>query len=125
MVDQFGRVVGVENNVAEMEVDIVVEDAPDTVTIQHEQFQEIAGLAQAGMPIPPDLLIEMSQLRNKDQIIERMQQGQQQAPPDPMAQVAAEMELEQRQADIDKTNAETAEKEAKALSLFQPPGMLQ
>jgi len=88
------QVVGVENNVAEMDVDIIVDDAPDTVTIQHEQFEMIVQLVQAGVPIPPDTLVEMSQLRNKDAILEKMRGGGQ----DPQAaQAQAEQQAKAQQ----------------------------
>jgi hypothetical protein len=92
--DEFGRPVwvafdeqglpvqGKENDVSQTNVDIVVEEGPDVATLQIEQFEALAGLAKAGVPIPPDVLISASTLRNKEQILERMQQSNQ-APPDP------------------------------------------
>jgi hypothetical protein len=92
--DEFGRPVwvafdeqglpvqGKENDVSQTNVDIVVEEGPDVATLQIEQFEALAGLAKAGVPIPPDVLISASTLRNKEQILERMQQSGQ-APPDP------------------------------------------
>jgi hypothetical protein len=65
-------VVGVRNNVAQMDVDIVLDTVPATASLQIEQFQELAGLAKSGVPIPPDALIEASQLRNKEKILESM-----------------------------------------------------
>jgi hypothetical protein len=88
------QVVGVQNNVCEMDVDIIVDDAPDSVTIQHEQFELIVQLVQAGVPIPPDTLVEMSQLRNKDAILEKMRGGGQ----DPQAaQAQAEQQAKAQQ----------------------------
>jgi hypothetical protein len=65
-------IVGTRNNVAEMDVDIILDVVPATASLQQEQFAELAGLAKAGIPIPPDALIEASQLRNKDAILEKM-----------------------------------------------------
>lgn len=90
---RLGQQIGIRNNVAEMEVDIILEDVPDTVTIQHEQFQELASMAGAGVPIPPDILIEASSLRNKKALLERMQSGEQ--APDP------KMVAEERKAKLD------------------------
>jgi hypothetical protein len=88
------QVVGVQNNVCEMDVDIIVDDAPDTVTIQHEQYEMLVQLVQAGIPIPPDVLIEASQLRNKDALLEKLRGGGQ----DPQAaQAAAEQQQRQQQ----------------------------
>jgi hypothetical protein len=92
-VDQFGRPViagydemgnpvpALRNDVSRMNVDIVIEEGPDVATLQIEQFEALAGLAKAGVPIPPDALIEASSIRNKDRILERMQQMAQQPNP--------------------------------------------
>lgn len=71
----------VENNVVELDVDIIVDLAPDTVTLQSEQFEQLAGLAKMGVAIPPTALVKASSLRNKDQILEEMERAAQQAPP--------------------------------------------
>lgn len=81
---RLGEVVRVDNKLADLDVDLILEEAPDTVTIQAEEFQTLAELAKAGFPIPPDVLIEASSLRNKDVILERLRaQAQQPPPPDP------------------------------------------
>ncbi|WP_440984914.1 hypothetical protein ACQHIH_16010 [Xanthomonas sontii] len=68
-----------ENSVADIDVDILVEDGPDTVTIQGEQFQQLVELKKADpTSIPTEMIIQASSLRNKDQIIEKLQQ---QVPP--------------------------------------------
>lgn len=111
----------IENDVAKLDVDIMIEDAPDTITIQHEQFQELVGLAQAGVPFPPDLLIEASQLRNKKELLEKLKGGDN---PEQAEQQAAEAErqreiedtavsldFKQKEATIRKTTAEAIETE--------------
>ncbi len=116
------EVVGVQNEVAKMDMDIILDEAPDTVTIQQEQFTEIAKLAGARGDIPTELLIELSQLRNKDKILEKLKGGgdltpeQEQAAKQQqeMAQQAAMLELAGKQADVKKTEAETADKSASA-----------
>lgn len=77
-------VVRVENSIGDLDVDLILEEAPDVVTLQSEEFSMLAELAKAGFPIPPDVLIEASSLRSKDVILERMRaQSQQPPPPDP------------------------------------------
>ena len=39
------------------DVDIVIEDVQDYATLQEEEFEQLATLAQQGMPIPPEMLI--------------------------------------------------------------------
>lgn len=65
---------GAENALAEMDVDIVLELGPDMITLQHEEFAQLGELAKAGIPVPPDVLLEASQLRNKRELIDRLKQ---------------------------------------------------
>jgi hypothetical protein len=51
------------NHVVDMDVDIVIAEAPDTITLQQEQFQQLAELAGKGIQIPPQALIEASSLQ--------------------------------------------------------------
>jgi hypothetical protein len=64
----------VQNALADMDVDIQIELAPDMLTLQHEQFEQLSQMAQAGTPIPPDIIIEASQLKDKRKLLERMKQ---------------------------------------------------
>lgn len=91
------RIVGVRNNVAEMDVDIVLDTVPATASLQIEQFQALAELAKAGIPIPPEALIEASQLRNKEKILGMMKPQGEGIPPQ-VKQV-----LEQAQAELQQT----------------------
>ncbi len=55
---------------AELEADIIIDDGPDTVTLEQDQFAMLADLAGKGVMIPPIAIIRASGLRNKDQIID-------------------------------------------------------
>jgi hypothetical protein len=66
-----------ENVLAELDVDIIVDESPDYGLLRHEQFEQLTQMAQAGIPIPPEMLIEYSNLRDKKRILEAMQQMQQ------------------------------------------------
>ena len=106
------------NMVSEMDVDIIMEETPDIPTIQQEQFSEIAALAAGGVPIPPDLLIEASSLRNKKALLEKMRGGGEdpeaaQAAAEKVAQVEA-MQLDEMKAKIEKIRSETLENIAQA-----------
>lgn len=70
-------VLRVENPVAEMDVDIIVEDGPDTITVQAEQFTQLVELSKNSPPgtIPIEMVIEASNLRNKDRILEHLKTG--------------------------------------------------
>ena len=65
-----------QNAPAEMDVDIVIDSTPDTAVIQEEQFQRLTELVQAGMPIPPAVLLEASSLPKKRLLIDKLRQAQ-------------------------------------------------
>lgn len=116
-VDEQGQPV-LKNPVATLDVDIIIDEAPDVITIQAEEFSKLADLATAGVGIPPDALIEAAQLRSqtKRKILDKMS-----GKDDPMAQQRAEMQaiLEQLNAalaaaNVRKTEAQAAQAEAAA-----------
>jgi hypothetical protein len=99
----------VQNALAEMDVDIIIEAAPDMITLQHEQFEQLTQMVQAGVPIPPDVLIEASQLRNKKQLAEKMDAGMQlqqaQQKLQEMEQAMQKMQAELQKAQMPKPQA--------------------
>jgi len=106
----------IQNNVAELDVDIKLDVSPDMVNIQAEQFELLAQMYQANPDaIPFETVIEASTIRNKDQILEKIrgetpeaqqaQQAQQQQMQ--IAEQAAQLEMDEKQAKVNKTNAET------------------
>lgn len=112
---QVQVVLGYENALAEMNVDIEIDSVPDTANLAAEQFQALVDLARSGVQLPPKALIMASSLPDKRKVLEEMEQ------PDPMAQmqqqmtqIMAQLEQMQRQADIEKTQSETAENLAQA-----------
>ena len=80
------QIVGTKNNVAELDVDIILDDAPASASVQAEQFETLAGLAKSGLPIPPTAIIKASSLRNKEEILKEMGAGG----PSPESQQAQE-----------------------------------
>lgn len=105
-----------QNAVAEMDLDIIIDAAPDHVTLQHEAFEQLTKLAQAGVPVPPEMIIENSSVQNKQELLERMNEQQQQAAQAQSQQM--QMQSAQVQADIQKTQSETRENEADAFKKF-------
>lgn len=85
----------IENPVAQMDVDIIIEDAPDYVTLRQEEFEQLAQMAQQGMPIPPEMLIEASSVRNKKRILEVLEQQKQEAAQGQQQAMQAQMQAEQ------------------------------
>jgi len=94
--------VAIENNVEELDVDILIEEVPDRVTLEGEIFE---ALMKYGPTMPPAVLIEADPVlpaKKKEKLLEALQNAQ----PSP-----AEM------ADLEKTQSETAENMANAQKL--------
>ena len=66
-----------ENNIAELDVDLILTDAPDTVSQQVEDFQTIGEMVKSGFPMPPMAVIEASPLSNKERILKMMKEAPQ------------------------------------------------
>lgn len=115
------QLLGYENSVAEMGVDIIVDSTPDTANVQQEQFQALVELAKVGGlgQNPGPILLRNSSLPKKREIIDALekeqQQGQQGQQPPPEVQEAMRLKLAETAAGIGKTQAQTAEAQAKAL----------
>ena len=66
----------VQNALAELDVDLILEDGPDTINLQSEQFEQLVELKKADpASIPTQAIIEASSLRNKDKILQHLEQG--------------------------------------------------
>jgi hypothetical protein len=112
------EVVGLKNDVSKLDVDIVLEEGPDIATLQIEQFETLAGLAKAGLPIPADAIIQASSLRNKDQILERMKNGglapNEPPPPPPPEAIEAQAKAKKAEADALRAEAEAMKAQIEA-----------
>jgi hypothetical protein len=100
------------NQVAELDVDIDIDEVNETPTLQIEQFEALVQLASTGMvPIPPELIIQASNLRDKQKLLDIIEEAKKgQAQPNPMQEIAVRGEM----AKVEKTVAETALIGAKA-----------
>ncbi len=54
----------IKNEVARMDIDIIIDRAMDTVNVQQEQFERLMALAERRPEVPFELMIEISQLRS-------------------------------------------------------------
>lgn len=99
-----------QNHVGDIPIDIKIDVSPDSLIMAHEEFEKLAELAGTGqVQIPTEILIRASQLRNKRELLAVLN-----PPPDPMAQQMAQLQLAMQQAEVEKTQAQTTELEAKA-----------
>lgn len=106
-------VVQMKNRPAEMGVDLTVDNAPDVSTMMEEQFEMLTRLAEAGLPIPPEIIIQASNIRNKREILDKIAQAQQAPPPvDP----AKSQELQLKAVDTE-SNALLKEAQARKTDL--------
>jgi hypothetical protein len=111
------EIVEVKNKVAELDVDIIIEESADIVNIQQEQFATLAQFAQGRPEIALEDLIALSNLRNKDELIEKIETRKQEAIQ--AAGGAAQMEAQTAEVNNAKTFAEAqlAEKRAEQLAI--------
>lgn len=89
--------VEVKNEAARTMVDIVVDEAPDVVTLQSEQQQIMGDIMRAAPAIAPALIepfLRSTNLRNKDRIIERVNAMLQAPQGDGGAAQAAQMQAD-------------------------------
>ncbi len=108
-------VVDVENNLAELDVDIIVDEGMDTPMVAAEQFELITKMLPAFGPMgqtPPmlEFIVEASSLRDKGKLLEMLKKMQQ--APDPAMVEAQQMQqqlaMAGAQAEVEKTQSETA-----------------
>ncbi len=111
-------VVEVKNRPAEMDMDIIIDAAPDTANVQAEQFAELVKLAQVYGPqeVPFDDLLEASNLPKKRELIEKRQTRAQEAAqqqPQPNPKDIADAENKMASAKLNAAKADGQELENK------------
>lgn len=136
---RLAEVVRVENPVEEMEVDISIEEVPDQVAMESEQFQAVMGLAPAMMQANPqtadvvlDLMVDLapglkSDHREKfkqrlEEVREMQQSGGGEA--EQMQAMLAQMQMAQSEADITATLAKAEKDRASAFQTVAQTGMV-
>ncbi len=104
---RLSQPVGIENNVAEMDVDILIEEAPDRITLAGETFEALLKYAQAGT-LPPEVLLKADPSlpsKKRDELLNALAESQKQ-----QAQTQGPM----IEAELQKTQSETAKNMAQA-----------
>lgn len=108
----------IKNNVGEMDVDIVLDEGPDTITLQSEDFEKLAAIPG----VPFDILLELSSLspKVKDRVLKRISGEDEEVDPQEAAQQEeiqrriAALQIEGEEANVAKTQAEAKDKDASA-----------
>lgn len=106
------QIISVRNEVAELDVDIILDQSFDTVNVQQEQFQMLAQFGQ-GSDIDIIELIELSQIRGKESLIEKIEKRRQAA--SEATGNLAQLESQERQINMSKTAADTKVAEQTAI----------
>lgn len=97
------------NQLGALDVDIIIDEGPDTVNMQADAYDTLSIMAQKGGQVPPEVLIELSPLTGsvKKKVLGMIEQARQQASqPPPEQQAAVQIELKAKAADAAKTEAE-------------------
>lgn len=122
----------VENRLATMDMDILIDTVPDTANLQQEIFAELLDVVRSGTdPFSPHfrLLIEMSPIADKQRILDRVKSLAEEQQAGPMQQqlmqlqaAVAELTQGQEAAKTAKTVAETQKIEAQTAREFYDMG---
>ena len=110
---RLNQVSTIKNNVAELDVDITISEVMDAANIQQEQLEMMLNLAQQYGPqyVPFEIALELTQIRNKEDILDKLKGDPQQAQMNQQIQMQQlQMQMAEMQAKIDKMNAETQNK---------------
>jgi hypothetical protein len=98
--------------------DVVVSSQPSRATFEDTQFAQAIQLVQAGVPIPPDILVELSTFSRKQEVAERIRQQLGMGQPTPeqqqQAQMQQQMQMQQFQLEMGKLQAQIQELQSQA-----------
>jgi hypothetical protein len=99
------------NSLGSLDVDIILDEGPDNINAQQDALDILMqGLGQNGVPIPPAILVKLSQLPGdvKKEVLDEFEQQAQK--PDPaQAAAQAKLQLDQAQAEF---NAQQSQQKA-------------
>ena len=114
------RVAGVVGNVAELDCDIIIDEAPDSITSLQEQFEALVELKKydANGEIPLKSIIKASpNMKTKQALLKDMQEREQAQQADQQAQ---QLKLRGAVAEIENVEADTQKKLADARKAAMP-----
>ncbi|MDX3926747.1 MAG: hypothetical protein QHC90_13210 [Shinella sp.] len=89
----------IANSLGSLDVDIIIDEGPDTINMQQDAYDTLSIMATKGQNVSPELLIELSPLQGKvkKKALDIIQQAQN-APPNPLQVAGAEAEVADKQA---------------------------
>jgi hypothetical protein len=120
------KIAGIVSNVAELDCDIDIDDAPDGLTPQLEQFQSLVELKKmdANNELPfRAILTAMPNLRNKAQVLAQMDKAQEKPPEvQQIEQHMMGLQMAGAEAQVQETQASAQLKQAQAFKAVQDAG---
>ena len=107
----------VQNNFPQVDVDIILEEGPDTITMNEELLQTISQMGEMALGPMGRVVIELSNVANKEKLLALLDKAGQ---PNPqvveMEQRMAALEAGKAEADIEKTHVETDAKRVESVT---------
>lgn len=116
-------VLGYKNQMAELDVDIILDTEPETANIMAEMFRDLIQVVSANplyaQQVPFELLIELSPLPRKRMILDKLKayQAQQQQATGPIKQQATQLQMAEQAAKVRRIESQTLVDQAKAHKL--------
>jgi hypothetical protein len=112
--------VTVVNAIVDMDVDVILDQGPDTVTMREELIQAIADRPD----VPLELILELSTLPDKEVMLKRLQEAK--APPPEMVELQqkmANLEMALQASKVDESVANVENKRATTMKVLGEAGM--
>jgi hypothetical protein len=104
------------NQISALDVDIIMEEGPDTINMMADTWEALSALAQNGAEIPPAILLELApgiDASTRKRLIDKLSQ------PDPMQEQAKQLELQTAAAKVQDTQAATGLKKAQTIDTLR------
>lgn len=110
--DPMSGQIQAQNVVAEIDVDISLDEGPDTITMNEELMDQFTKLGEAAMSPLGMIVLELSNTPKKDQLKKMIEEGMQAMQPGPDPALAMKADIEKAKIDADAARFQ-AEQEAK------------
>lgn len=104
----------IRNHLGALDVDIILDEGPDTVSMVDDAYQAIEMLKSQGERVPPEVLIELlpnMPYRTKQKLLKKLEEARR---GDPYTDRAREITIAAEEAKVDKTRSETERNRADA-----------
>lgn len=114
---------GMSNYVPELDVDILLDEGPDTITMQEELLDSLSKLPPG--TVPPSVLIMLSNVKDKEKILQMIDEANK--PPEQLValqQLMGRLEALEKAANIDKTISETEKTRMGAIESAAKAGIM-